>query len=310
MSRYVAQRTAAYDPLLRIDLRTADEGGAAAAVVVARWRQQTTAQRELLVLIHGYNNHRGEAEQAYAAMRRRQVALLPNAAWAPQFEALLGDAFWPGDARWPGAIDKLDFFYYSSAVGAAKDVAPKIADYLRTRRDVLFVHFLGHSLGCRVALETIADLVANGGGPKIGRVCLMAAAVPTFKVMPDGALFAAVTAPEYLRVLYSPADWVLGVTFPPGQTLAGWGEGVMPAAVGHSGDIALSPGRVDREHVPDARHGDYWGGERNAASGKSAESVREFFRFDRLGSRPLKDRPLPPKRRPPERRGVATFVDV
>ena len=149
------------------------------------------------------------------ARRKRQIALLPNPAWASLFEDLLGDTFWPGDARWPGAIDKLDFFFYANAVGVARDVAPTVAKYLRARTDVLTVHFLAHSLGCRVALEVIALLAR--GGPKVGRVCLMAAAVPSFQVMPGGALFAAVIRPERLRVLYSPRDWVLGFTFPPGQ---------------------------------------------------------------------------------------------
>ena len=48
-------------------------------------------------------------------------------------EERLGDVFWPGDARWPGLVDKLDFLFYADAVSVAKDVAPKIADYLRSR---------------------------------------------------------------------------------------------------------------------------------------------------------------------------------
>jgi len=307
MARYVAAPTPGYDPLLRISLRAAPEGGAALPTPSLEWRSAPIAQRELLVLIHGYNNHLGEAEAAYAGMRARQAALLSDSAWQPLLDDLFGDVFWPGDARWAGALDKLDFFFYAQAVGVARDVAPKIGAYLRQRSDVLVVHFLAHSLGCRVALEVIADLLANGG-PAFGRACLMAAAVPTFKMLPGGTLFAALTAPDYLRILYSPADWVLGVTFPPGQMLAGFGEGAWPSAVGHQGDIPLSPGRVDREHVPGARHGDYWGQARNQPSWLCAESVSEFFRFDRLAPRPLKERPLPPRRPPPERRGVADFV--
>jgi hypothetical protein len=305
VSRFDPTPVPGYDPLLRINLRERPEGGEPLAVVQAGWRgQKQLPQRELLVLIHGYNNHRREAEVAYVGLRKRQEDQLADVAWKAQLEDRLGDAFWPGDADWPGLVDKLDFYFYAKAVSVAKDVAPKIGEYLRTRTDVLTVHFLAHSLGCRVALEVIDDIARNGG-PTVGKVCLLAAAVPTFKVCPGGSLFGAIAKADKLRVLFSPADMVLSATFPPGQTITRGDEGFFPTAVGHAGDIPVTPGKVDRDHIPGAGHGDYWGHESGLPTELSAKSIFEFFRFDGIGSRTLSERPLPPSRPEPPSRKVA-----
>jgi hypothetical protein len=224
------------------------------------------------------------------------------------FEDLLGDAFWPGDAEWPGLVDKLDLLCYSKAVPVARDVAPKIADYLRQRNnenDVLIVHFLAHSLGCRVTLEVI-DSLARNGGPKVGKVCLMAAAVPTFKVCPGGSLYNAVTQASQLRVLFSPADPVLGGAFPPGQTIARGDEGFFPQALGLNGDIPSMSGKIDRDHIDGARHSDYWGYTTGFSTDLSAKSIFEFFRFDGVAQRTLGERPLPASRCDVPKRQVAT----
>jgi len=283
-----------YDPILRINLRERAEGGPPLSEVQAGWKHRNALpQRELLVLIHGYNNHRQEAESAYAGLRKRQVARLSERSGHTVFEERLGDVFWPGDAEWAGVVDKLDFTFYSKAVSVAKDVAPRIAAYLRTRTDVLTVHFLAHSLGCRVALEIIDD-IARGGGPAVGKVCFLAAAVPTFKVCPGprGSLVCAVDKAGELLVLFSPDDIVLSAAFRGGQTIASGDEGFFPVAVGHAGDIPLTPGKVDRVHIKRAGHSHYWGHESGDPSDLSATAIFKFFRFDGLGARTLSERPL------------------
>ncbi len=299
MARFDPQPVPGYDPVLRVNLRDKPEGGATLGAVRALWKgDQQLPQRELLVLVHGYNNHRQEAEVAYVGLRTRQGALLSGGKWTQPLDDRMGDTFWPGDANWPGFLDKLDFLFYSAAVSVARDdVARKIANYLRARADVLTVHFLAHSLGCRVALEVMQD-IATEGGPKVGKVCLMAAAVPTFKLCPGGALTGAIAAAGQLRVLYSPADMVLSAAFPPGQTIAKGDEGFFPAAVGHAGDVPLMSGKVERQHIPGAAHGDYWGHGSGAPTERSARAIAEFFRFDGgIGKRGLDHRPLPPARR-------------
>jgi len=278
-----------YDPLLRIDQRQRDEGGAVLTPAVPRWRTPpgiSQPQRELLVLVHGFNNHRAEASEAYAGLRERQRALLGDAHF-PAFDHALGDDFWPGDADW-GLFDFADFLVYPQAVPVARDeVAPPLADYLRARSDVQAVHFLAHSLGCRVVLEALTDLARHGGGPPVGKVCLMAAAVPVAMLCPGGRLEPALALAREMLVLYSPDDLVLAGAFPPGQTLAGRGEGFFPEAVGHAGNV---PALVRREQIVGAGHGHYWGHSNKPAARQAADAVRAFFGFGPPVARALASR--------------------
>lgn len=279
-----------YDPLLRLDLRQDDEGGPPLPEVQALWRTDPALQRELLVLVHGFNNDRQEAVDAYAAFRHRQQAAAGTPALLDEH---LGDLFWPGDARWPGLLDAIDGLVYPGILDTALAIAPRIARYLASRTDVQQVHFVAHSLGCRVVLETLR-LLHGAGGPQVGKVCLMAAAVPAEAVMPGGGLAGALATPRRLRVLYSPDDAVLAYAFPIGQTMAG--EGFFPMALGRHGDVPQSPGRVDRDHIEGAAHGDYWGQSGNAASRQAERALRDFLRLDALAKRGLGERPLPPRR--------------
>lgn len=282
-----------YDPQLRLQLRALPEGGSLLNQVYEIWRAGIVPirQNELLVLVHGFNNHEGEAEEAYKAQRSRQVARLDKSVSTQALDDLLGDLFWPGDAAWPGPVDWFDFLIYSHAVGVAKDAAIKLVEYIRTKPGLLVVHFLGHSLGCRLVLETIKQLL-DASGPQIGQVCLMAAAVPTFKTCPGGDLYDALGATKSLLVLFSPGDWVLRGAFPPGQTIASGDEGFFPAAVGLNGDVPLHPGLIARQEIVGARHGDYWGTGAGAPSDASADAVAGFFSFGRTGSRVLASRPM------------------
>lgn len=294
-----------YAPVLRIDLRSSPHGGPPLAAVREVWSSGNgISQRQLVVLVHGYNNSQQEAEGAYHAFRRRELPHLTPGQFATLGDAL-GDAFWPGDADW-GTVDKLDFLFYPTAVGVARTVAPAIATYLQSRKDVLEVHFIAHSLGCRVALEVIDLLRTRADAPRIGKVCLMAAAVPCFMVGRRGHLHAALQAPLETRVLHSRHDPVLATAFPPGQTLAG--EGFFPEAVGRNGDVPVTPGRVEVRSIARAGHGSYWGQDSDAPSRDSGEQVRAFFGFASLparslparslGSRGFEARPNPAPRRP------------
>lgn len=284
---------------LCVSMRSQDEGGDVVDPCKLHWKNgQALTQMDLVVLVHGFNNHLEEAQTAYLGFRKRQAAFLAESD-GDRLETMLSDVFWPGDADW-GFFDFLDFFCYPASIKKAVATAPVLADYLMSRTDVHNLYFIGHSMGCRVILETIKLLLARGHATPIRKVCLMAAAVPTYMVYPpDGSLKEALQAPDHVRILYSPADEVLAGAFPAGETAGG--DGFFPAAIGRHGDVPLTPGKVDRDWIPNAGHSDYWGWKESVPSGVAAKAISNFLA---IGSqaRSLRESAPPPERAaPPER---------
>lgn len=221
----------------------------------------------------------------------------------------MGDAFWPGDADWAGPLDNMDFLVYPATITRAQQTAAALSAYLASRRDVLNLNFIGHSMGCRVVLETIKLLQANPAFKiPIRKVCLMAAAVPTHKVFPRGDLEQALAAAAQVLVLYSPDDPVLAYAFPIGQTAGG--DGFFPAAIGHKGDVPLSPGHVDRSLVAQATHSDYWGWRDNAPSDHAARQIGEFLALSSMHRRPVAPDRAAPVRPAPSQRSVGSARTV
>lgn len=255
MSRYQGLPPG-YDPWLVLSVRQAPEGGGLSLQVQCDPPSPPSAARELVVLVHGFNNHMGEAGEAYQGFRDRQYPLagvLP-----PALEPGLGDFFWPGDADWAGLFDKADFLVYPTAVNTAPLAGERLAQYIAALPNLVVVNFVGHSLGCRVVLECINKLLTIPH-PVIRRVVLMAAAVPNFMVSAGGALARATQAAESVLVLHSTSDPVLHYAFPPGQTIAGLGEGFLPVALGRFGPPAGMVGQIQHHQIADAGHSDYWG---------------------------------------------------
>jgi pimeloyl-ACP methyl ester carboxylesterase len=305
MSRYKGDFDG-YAAGLRLDMRRDPEGGSVVPCRALWQNDQPRSQHDLVVLIHGFNNNRYEAQQAYSGFRDLQKGLLDQEA-GERLEAMLADAFWPGDANYAGPLDLVDFLVYPATIADAKRTADSLSAYLLQRTDVLNLSFVGHSMGCRVVLETIARLMA---APKfqtpIRKVCLLAAAVPTFALFPGGALERAFMAAEQLEVLHSRDDVVLSVAFPLGQTLAG--EGFFPSAIGRYGDVPHCPGRVVTQPVEGAGHSDYWGWRSSVASAKAAGLISSFLDIA-SAARMLRESTLPQpdeisRRRSPERRAV------
>ncbi|SFU66851.1 alpha/beta hydrolase [Nitrosospira multiformis] len=257
-----------YHPWLVLSLREAPEGGQLSHKLKCDPASPPCTAHDLVVLVHGFNNHMGEASASYLAFRDRQYPLAHET--PPRLEGFLGDCFWPGDADWTSLLDKTDFFFYPTAVHRAPDAGRLLAEYLSRLPDLLQVHFVGHSLGCRVVLECIRKLKR---GPQVGKVILMAAAVPTFMVEQGGELAAALAKANSVLVLYSQADEVLHYSFPPGQTLAGKGEGVLPVALGRDGAPTATLGRVESRPIENAGHSDYWGAWEKGASSKKSEDA-------------------------------------
>jgi esterase/lipase superfamily enzyme len=257
-------------------LRHALEGGDLRRTALELPRGSSAARREAVVLVHGFNNHYGEAAAAYQGLRhqqyRRDPCLLP-----PGLETVLADVHWPGDAAW-GMADLADFLVYPCAVGTAKEAGPVLATLLGRMPNLEIVHFIGHSLGCRVVLETIRAL---GSRPRIGKVCLMAAAVPVFQVEWGGTLASAMVRARQVLVLYSASDAVLTAAFPPGQFAAGRGEGLFPTALGHERPSPKVAGAVEAVDITGAGHGDYWGHSGTEPSWRATACAGEFMELGR-----------------------------
>ncbi|OGI42547.1 MAG: hypothetical protein A2150_03445 [Candidatus Muproteobacteria bacterium RBG_16_64_11] len=274
-----------YDPGLVLDLREQPEGGKLPTRGELRGRQQGLPRPECVVLVHGFNNHTGEAGERYYGFRIMQCRHFggEHGDMAADLERLLGDAFWPGDADWPGPLDWLDALVYPAAVHTARDAAALLADLIERIPGLVRVHFVAHSLGCRVALETL-DLLWASGRLAIGSICLMAASVERDDVAPGGKfadLLAALgEAGSEILVLHSRRDKVLRFTFPLGQSLAD--EGFLPEALGLEGPPPGMPGRVSERRIAGANHGDYWGHQDNEPS---RVATREAGAFLKLGER-------------------------
>ncbi|WP_442430349.1 DUF726 domain-containing protein [Nitrospira sp. T9] len=263
-----------YRPGVIFQLRHLLEGGDLRPIVLELPQEGSKAGREAIILVHGFNNHYGEAATAFQGFRkqqyRRDPSLLP-----PALETVLADAHWPGDAAW-GIADLVDFLVYPVAVTTAKKAGLVLASHLARMPNLEIVHFIGHSLGCRVILETIRAL---GARPQVGKVCLMAAAVPVFQVEWGGRLEPAMVRARKVLVLYSGSDIVLTLTFPPGQFAAGSGEGFLPTALGHERPIPSVAGAVDAIEIPGAGHGDYWGHSNTEPSWRATARAGEFMEF-------------------------------
>lgn len=269
MSRF-EQLPKGYDPWLVLSVREQEEGGDLAAEVRCDPPLPSSAARHLVVLVHGFNNHLQEAAEAYQGFRARQYPLAGLT--PPALEAAFGDFFWPGDADWAWLLDKADFLIYPAAVRKAPGAGARLAHCLSAMPNLVTVDFVGHSLGCRVVLECIAAMLGTPH-PVIRRVVLMAAAVPDFMLVPPNPLAAAAAVAESVTVLHSTSDTVLHFAFPPGQTAAGPGEGLLPTALGRFGPPAGMAGRVEGHRVIDAGHGDYWGKSPAAAARESARAA-------------------------------------
>jgi hypothetical protein len=264
------------------------------------------ARRECLVLAHGFNNHAGEAAAAYFGFRRSQYEQYPELG-DRVLEGRFGDGYWPGDADWPGPLDWLDAMVYPVAVLTARHCGAVLAAAIQRLPNVERVDFIAHSLGCRVVLE--AAEILRTTGPAIGRICLMAAAVPAEMVEPGGRfddlLWRLIDAGVKIHVMHSDKDTVLRFAFPPGQALAGEPSLRALGLHGPPVDMIGVGGMVTQAQIVGARHGNYWG---HVESKARAQAVREAGTFLRIGEtrRTFDERPIGDSRDVGDARDIGT----
>lgn len=206
----------------------------------------------LIALIHGYNNSENDADSAFDAFERGVAEI--DSSIAKDFVRV----HWPGDLRVPLVRPAV----YPWRVHTAIACAESLAQYVRERRSPSGSPYelviVAHSLGCRLALETLNCLQRVGAVPDRITVILLAAAVPVELVEALGALSVAVTSAHSTLVIYSLSDSVLKYAFPIGQRLAEPGLLQPQQAVGLWGRPVLRTWS-ERHGAPQHAHGDYWG---------------------------------------------------
>jgi len=287
----------AREPTARLSFRDRPEGGGVKTDPSEAEYRQLTARRRLVLLIHGYNNDLRDSEDAYRGFEDMQRELAGLDDDTPVAGGRLVEVYWPGDADW----GKVSALFYPFSIGRAQMTAAALADTLvRAARESGHkqVDIVAHSMGCRLTFELLKQLRGQGD-ITVGRVVLMAGAVPTFLLDPRRdrqklrAAYDTVLSDAGLS-LYSPDDKVLAWAFPLGQTVVP-GEGFFPTALGHAfWADAAAPVNLSQTENPGAGHSDYWGWEQEPkalACGRAANArVKEFLRFEEAGARAAAER--------------------
>jgi len=283
---------------ITLSLREQDVGGGVKAVPSVSDEAALAAAQHLVLLIHGYNNDRKAAADAYAGFHARQQELDPDGRYG--IGRVFVEVYWPGDADWGMA----SFLFYMGSVDHAVQSAECLARYLAERfgANGVRIDIVAHSMGCRLGMELLRALAGANAALDIARIVFMAGAAPTF--MLEQQRPARRLRPSYdhvlregARSLYSGADSVLAFAFPAGQSLAPGEEGWMPVALGHTfwADTTV-PLNLGQEENPQAGHGDYWGWNTDPkplhCAQNAAQAVRSFLQFPSAGSRTIGERPL------------------
>jgi pimeloyl-ACP methyl ester carboxylesterase len=304
-----------YAPQLQFYLRETPEGGGLLHPGKIKASLDAQTRKECLVLVHGFNNTDSEAAVAYLGFRARQMEIFGTTDFS-EFERRFGDTYWPGDADWWSFFDKLDFLIYPGAVHTAINSADELANVLWSMPNLEQVDFIGHSLGCRVILETM-QLLRTRTLPLVRRVLLMAPAVPSEMLEPRGRFFILLrelsAEGTHIQILHSKEDWVLHFAFPPGQAMAGVAER-SDRALGRFGPSPWMPGfqsTLTDMQVNGANHGDYWGHTRTPASRVATDAAGRFLRLgDPLARQLGIPRVLAPTLEPVPKRDLGVVRDT
>jgi predicted alpha/beta hydrolase family esterase len=261
----------------------------------------------IVLMVHGYNVSEDAGRDAFdtyaALVRLHASSLVPN----------LRGLTWPGDwdVRLPFWILRtaLRPAIYSRRVHTARDLAPHLARYLQNLRapdgGKCTIVLVGHSLGCRLILETLKYLPATDDENPVSHVILMAAAVPVAHVYESGELLQSVKRADTRIVLHSTDDTVLRRYFRPGQ-LAARDGGLWPEAVGLRGHAAAGLWSPLSRQMVGYDHGDYWGS--YVAARVLAEALGVLSTFGPIDRAAAQARPIASHGGLTERDGIGTRV--
>ena len=158
-------------------------------------------ERRLVFLLHGYN----------VDAARGRASLLELSDFLRGGEWGLVATLWPGD-HGLGAIS------YSFEGRGADDTAAELARFVQCwAGPEARVSFVGHSLGCRVVLETVKRLI--GKTVHVDEVCLFAAAVDADSLASWDSYRSCCKRAGRVTVLSSRRDRVLKLAYPAGDLL-------------------------------------------------------------------------------------------
>lgn len=231
-------------------------------------------------MVHGFNVDRADGTAELTALGANLPAVGSGAAVA---------VLWPGDS----SIGPLSYpFETSKADDSAVELATFIGDNLQPGTAISFI---GHSLGCRVVMETVRQLFMKG--IPVSQVCLMAAAVDNDSLGSAVEYFGAAQFADRVGVLYSPSDKVLEFAYPLGNLLSAfihWTE-TTDAALGYTGPRpsgsppGAPPVEVQGVGIPSGDgvdHGDYLPDATGTLSDKQKAAAR-FANSMLAGDSPL-----------------------
>ena len=234
-----------------LDFREANRGG---AVVPGRLtkgsKDDLRRASKVTFLVHGFNVSRRDGTEKLT----RLAGLLPAAA-----DGAVVAVLWPGDHF-------VRAFSYPFEGRDADDTAAMLARYIgRVLRRGTEISFVTHSLGARLAMETVKRLRRRGY--VFRQICLMAAAIDDFSLAEPRDYRAATNEADRVAVLASRKDRVLRFAYPAADRLQAflffWRE-TAGVALGFHGPrparrSPIPPG-VYREQIPQRRgsgHDDY-----------------------------------------------------
>jgi len=210
-------------------------------------------RRSLVLLVHGYANSQPTALGSYSACisNLEKIASEANSnLTAPFFEF-----YWPGDLDIP-VLSELSYpWQIKPAIESGGKLAEFLAGLAGPGGTPVELHFISHSLGGRVVLETLKEFLLGTKSPVIVRsISLMAGAVPVHMAGNAKELLNAALLANKRQVLFSASDLVLMIAFRLGETVAL--EGFFPEAVGSFGNPAKMS--QQQHNLKGYEHWNYW----------------------------------------------------
>ena len=138
----------------RIDLSVREgnttRGGAVQPDVAGKDKLLGLGNRNVLLLVHGFNNNVSQASEGFTNFAAQIKAALEGRRQQP--DAVFG-FHWPGNAA-VGPFSFMDFAGYPVDVARAREAAASLANCLWSNPDMPMIRLVlvGHSLGCRLLL--------------------------------------------------------------------------------------------------------------------------------------------------------------